>query len=279
MKRILIIGSNDIATASALRLFRSGFDVALVSLENPLDLYHFRNFSTVTIIGSKTISGVKALTFADFIYNLPEKTTINLLEFIEFSFKNRRVPVLTNKDCQIVNIESFDFIIVADADLFIKLNFGQMTNATVISCVENCPGLINYSIAVNSDFLGQVKYPFIDFPDATNKQDLKYEPVYSVKEGVFVSDKNIGDTVKKGEVIAHLNDQVVIAENEGYIDGQVRDGVIVPENAEIVRVRDYSKRSDHKILPSSSFAIAGGVLEAVLYHNKSNLNKLRKKEH
>lgn len=273
MKKTLVIGTNDIATATALRLFRAGYDVAMVCQENPLDLYHSRNFSTVIVMGSKTINGIKALTFADFIYNQPEKTTMDLSEFIEFSFRNRRIPVLTFKDYQNINHESYEFIIVADSESHKSLNQGQLLNSTLISCVENCSGLVNYSIFINNEYLGQVKYPFIDYAEHTSKKSTDELSVYSRNEGVFISGKNIGDAVKKGDVIAHIDDQIVLSENDGYVDGQVRDGLIVPENIEIIRLQLSEKDIYYNRLPSSSFAVAGGVLEAILYHSKSDSNK------
>ena len=67
-KKVLIIGTNDNATACAQRLFRSGFAISMVSQNIPTDLYYFRNYSSIVPTGSRIINNIKAHTFADYLY-------------------------------------------------------------------------------------------------------------------------------------------------------------------------------------------------------------------
>ena len=82
-EKILIIGTNDIASACALRLFRSAFNITMISPDIPLDLYHYRNFSNVQVSGSKMIDNVTARTLADFLYKQKDRQDISLENFVK----------------------------------------------------------------------------------------------------------------------------------------------------------------------------------------------------
>lgn len=265
MKKILIIGANDNATAVALRLFRSGFSIVLMCPDVSKDLFHFRNYSLLSIIGSKTINGVKALTYSDFIYNQNESEKFTIENFVDFSTKNRRIPVLVESDRLKFSFSSFNVFIICDEELYKKVEISQIPSKIIICCLENNPGLADYTIFTEREYAGQVRYPFLDIPE-TEEKISGYHSVFSDYEGVFVADKSPGDQIKKGEQIALIDNRTVIAEYEGYLSGIIHNGTIIGKDTEVARIVEARNRHNPQIIPSKSFAIAGGVLEAILYN-------------
>ena len=131
-KKVLIIGTNDIATACALRLFRCGFPVVLISPPIAVDLYYFRNYSTVLVSGSKIIEGIKARSYADFLYNLPQAPAETIDNFVNFSLNNRQIAVLGPEDFKKMSVR-FDYCLVCDLSLMdtIKVNKAE-TNFSLL---------------------------------------------------------------------------------------------------------------------------------------------------
>jgi len=263
MDKILIIGTNDIATACAVRLFRSGFHVCLISNPIPFDIFYFRNYSSVFPMGSKIVNGVKALTYADFIYN-NEKNNFSLNEFITYSFQNRQIPVLNIDDFKKVNEELFSFFIAADSGL-IKLITSSLTGLSVISCLPDKKDInADYFVYSKGNFTGMIDYPFVDYFDA-NEQNT-FSSQFAESEGIFSAEKSPGDMVKTNERIGILGDTNINAKHGGYISGLMRSGIFVPKGMELIRIETQQKLPDVKQLPSASFAVAGGVLEAIMYY-------------
>jgi len=73
--KIAILGAGNFGTATALRLFRSGFRPVLFELQNPTDLNYNRTFSDVVYRGSKAIENTfyttgKAMVITSIVLSL-----------------------------------------------------------------------------------------------------------------------------------------------------------------------------------------------------------------
>jgi hypothetical protein len=259
-KRVLIAGTNDIATASAQRLFRCGFLVTILSEDIALDLYYQRNYSPVLVSGSKVIDQVKAQSYADFIYNLTGNESKTLPAFVEYSFNNRQIAVLSRGDLKKISI-SYDYGIICEDALFDAIHLNK-SNMTLISCVAGKHAAAGYNIILNGPRSGQVSYPFLEYETADMPQQK--ETLKATQAGVFIAHKIAGDRVVKGETIAMLGDTVVKAGRTGYIAGIIRSGVIVAEGQQIASVEE-SLTDAVRELPQSALAISGAVLEAIMY--------------
>jgi xanthine dehydrogenase accessory factor len=80
---------------------------------------------------------------------------------------------------------------------------------------------------------------------------------------MFQSEWNIGDRVKKGEVVGSVNGESESAKIEGVIRGLLKNGLEVRKDQ---KIGDIDPRGDssyiHRISDKAN-AIGGGVLEAV----------------
>jgi xanthine dehydrogenase accessory factor len=83
-------------------------------------------------------------------------------------------------------------------------------------------------------------------------------------DGELVSGAAIGDRVKKGEVIALVEGQAVLAPFDGVLRGLINPGSPVEQG---IKIGDVDPRDDPKLVnlvSDKSRAIGGGVLEAIL---------------
>ena len=261
---VLIFGTNDNATACALKLYRAGFSVTLVSNKTSLDMHFFRNFSSVLANGSKEINGVKAQSYADFLYhqNVIEKPSLQ--NFINYNRKDNKISVLTKEDVFNIKIEQFNYIVICDSSICASIN---NNNIITISCQQNFDA--DYNIIQTGPNTGQVKYAFLEFE---SEEEDKLNIHYSELEGLFIAEKNPGEKCFKGEKLATIHSTPLISKFDGQIEGIVQSGIIVKKLDPLIYV-GCNKNFRANILPLESFLIAGGVLESIMFHIAlNNLN-------
>ena len=89
--------------------------------------------------------------------------------------------------------------------------------------------------------------------------------VYSPIDGIFKSKYNIGDIVKKDDVIATIDDEPVYAKIDGIVRGVIRNNTYVSKN---FKIGDIDPRvgeiNNCYTISDKARAIGGGVLEAIM---------------
>jgi xanthine dehydrogenase accessory factor len=91
--------------------------------------------------------------------------------------------------------------------------------------------------------------------------------------GILRAVRNIGDTVREGEVIATVTDVPIYAPFPGMVRGLARDGLAVEQG---MKVGDVEPRVDPRLCYLTSdkaLAVAGGVLEAVLMKLRDGIDE------
>lgn len=225
------------------------------------DRHYFRNFSSVTAIGSKEIEGVKARNYADFIYYETEIEANSFNDFLEYTFQNRQISVLSRREFLSFKNQTYNYHIVCDAELYTPLL--QDNRQNIISCISEIQNF-KYKVISSGPLRGLVDYPFLNH--APEQVSLS-EPVIienAVAEGLFIANKQAGDSCGVNEKIAQIGDLDVYAVTEGFLEGITRSGVIVPKGCPVISI-SKSKIKDPQILPVDSSLISGGVLEALMY--------------
>jgi hypothetical protein len=269
MKNILIIGTNDIASACAIRLYRAGYGICMLGRKISYDLFCFRNFSSTLQLGSKTIENIKALSFADFLFNKTSSLNLSINHYIDFTTQNRQISVLNEDDIQATDFSKFLYCINCDDDLFEKIS--TKLNLPVISCGDEKMDA-DYFVETCGTFLGRVKYPFLEFGYETINTEDTFS-INSPSEGVFFAEKSAGEFVKKNERIATVGNQEIYSSANGHILGVVNSGIIISKYREIFRLARDPIKYDITEIPVKAFSVSGGVLEAVLFH--SNLKDIK----
>lgn len=262
--RILIAGSNDIATATAIRLYRSGFSVILFSSPHPLDIHHKRTFSGAVFSGIKSVLQVTAVTFAGSIEqgDLSEEKSVN--EFVTFTHSNRRIPIVLPDDVSKLDAGRIDYLFTADAELSALLPESLQTQPVQIGLYGK--GAARYNVFANGPCRGQVDYAFLEEACSAQPEDKTgAETVRAPLEGVFTSAHSAGDLIHEKQELGRINDIPILSPITGLINGLLNSGAFIPAGivfAEIVSA-GHSELVRH--VPESAFAVAGGVLEVVLF--------------
>jgi len=274
--RIMILGAGDAGTAIALRLFRAGFEPFLVEEHIPRDLYHRRNFCQAVFSGSKTIGGLTARTLPGAIEKGDVPPDISVKKFINLQLANREIPVLSLDDLPLLKTGPPRFVVVARnllwppaaahiADETVRIGWHSLEDAQQM----------HYLVADRLPYLGQVLYPFEDYfylnsEELSGKENSGKYKVKAPLEGVFTAVKNPGDTVQEKEEIGRINDIPILAPAHGKISGILSSGLIVPQAAVFAEIDIHPKAPPAALIPDKFFNIAGGVLEALLYHEHMN---------
>jgi xanthine dehydrogenase accessory factor len=86
----------------------------------------------------------------------------------------------------------------------------------------------------------------------------------SPADGVFEAKAEIGDTVKKGDVLAEVAGIPVRAEIAGILRGLLPSGITVTKGMKAGDIDPRCERSHCFTVSDKALAIAGGVLEAVM---------------
>lgn len=89
----------------------------------------------------------------------------------------------------------------------------------------------------------------------------------SPTEGFVLAKTMIGDHVEKGDIVAFVSNEPVYAQISGVLRGLIHPKVLVSKG---MKIGDIDPRNEPKYcfsITDKSLAIAGGVLEAVLYFN------------
>jgi len=83
-------------------------------------------------------------------------------------------------------------------------------------------------------------------------------------DGRWESKADIGDGVKKGDLIGTVGDRPVKAEIDGVLRGLIRPGIQVKEGLKIGDIDPRGRREFCYSISEKALAISGGVLEGIL---------------
>lgn len=87
-------------------------------------------------------------------------------------------------------------------------------------------------------------------------------------DGQFVTQKQIGDVVRRGDAIGQVGDAPVLASIDGILRGLIRPGATVKQGLKIGDIDPRQKSAYCDTISEKARAIGGAVLEAVLsVHN------------
>lgn len=256
---VLIKGAGEAASAIAHRLHRAGFKVCVTELANPLAVCRGSCYSEAIYEKIKTIEDVTS-----------ELVPVDVNE-INRVWKEGSIPLVIDPDMTVKNLIKPDVLIDAtmtkrktkismnDAPLVVGLGIGFTAGKDVHILVETHQG----------NNLGRVLF------EGEAEKDTR-EPVviggltfgrilWAEREGVFKTDCEIGEYVESGQVIAWMDDEPLKAPVAGILRGLIRGGFKVPANAKLIEVDPVNDRSVIDSIRDKHRAIAGGVLEAIMY--------------
>lgn len=262
---IVIRGGGDIATGVAHRLFQCGYQVVILEADQPTVIRRQVSFAQAVRDSSCSVEGV----IAERAENLQD---------VQHILRGKKIPVLVDPQGQ--SIHDLKPKAVIDA-IIAKKNLGSSTDMAPI-VIGLGPGFeagkdVHAVIETNRGHqLGKVILKGFaekntNIPGTIGGYAAE-RLLRAPKAGTINLIKDIGDPVKTGEVVAKIGNQKVIANIPGIIRGLIANHSKVKKD---LKIGDIDPRSEVEFCYSISDkarAIAGGVLEALMFLNQKNKN-------
>jgi xanthine dehydrogenase accessory factor len=258
---ILIKGGGDLASGVAIRLFRSGFPVAMTELPNPLMVRRTVSFGEAVNAGRVQVEGVPAVRVDG-----PEEA----LRLLELRGAERAIPVMIDPEARCRS--PLNPAAMIDA-IMAKRNTGtSMSDAPLVvalgpgfSAGKDCHVVIETN---RGHDLGRPIFEGSAEPDTgipgeiggRTVERLLRAPVSGRIRGLV----EIGEGVSLGQVVAMVDVHEVRSRLDGVLRGLVRTGAWVDAGLKIGDVDPRFERDHCYLVSDKSLAIGGGVLETVL---------------
>lgn len=262
---ILIKGAGDLASGTAVRLSHCGFQIVMTDLERPTSIRRTVCFSEAIRTDKQTVEDVTA----EYARSIEEIPAIH---------RRRHIAVLADPNALCIQTLQPEVVVdailakrnlgtrLSDAPIVIALGPGFTAGVDCHAVIETMRGhdlgrmILSGSAQINTGIPGSIS-------GFTTERVLR-----APKDGIFYEIRHIGDTVKRGETVAAVDGEPVITAIDGVVRGLLPSGTLVTKG---MKSGDVDPRSDvgHCYTVSDKArAIAGGVLEAILYWKRRNAN-------
>lgn len=262
---IAVKGAGDLATGVIHRLVRSGFAVMATELAQPTVLRRTVAFAEAVTLGQMTVEDVTA-------------QLVTSSEDIQATIANGVVPIVVDPDGTMLKQMHPTVVVEAtlskynsgvtmqDAPIVIALGPGYEAGKDVHAVIET-----NRGHNLGRVYLQGFAEPNTGVPGAIGGYASE-RLLRASCAGMFYGACQIGDHVEAGETVAVVREMEtalevtpVIATISGILRGLVRDGLPVSMGMKVGDIDPRAVREHCFTISDKSRAIAGGVLEAMLY--------------
>jgi len=258
---VLVLGAGDLATGCAVRLRRCGFSVAMTELAEPTAVRRTVAFSEAVAAGRAEVEGVVA-------------RLVPGLDEARRALQNGEVPVLVDPEGQARGLAPAAVVdarvakrnlgvTMADAPIVIGLGPGFVAGRDVHAVIET-----NRGHALGSVILEGAAEPDTGVPGEIGGHGSD-RLLRACATGTLHALKEIGDRVAPGEVVADIGGEPVRSAIDGVLRGLLRDGSRVHGGQKIGDVDPRARREHCYTVSDKARAVAGGVVEAILYLSKT----------
>ncbi len=259
-ERILIKGAGEQASATAHRLFRCGYRVAMTDLARPHAIRRTVSFASALVEGAIEVEGVRAVA-----HRLDEAAALEREDWPD-------IPVFADPANTLVAAWRPDVVIdarllkrnldnaLADAPLVIGLGPGLVAGRDVHFVVETNRGHDLGRVVANGEAQRNTGEP--GEIGGHTRERLLLAPA----AGAFETARAIGERVEAGELIASVAGHEVRALIAGVLRGLAWPGLEVSAGQKVGDVDPRGERAFCFTLSDKARAISGSVLEIVVAH-------------
>jgi xanthine dehydrogenase accessory factor len=255
---VLIKGAGDLATGVAYRLHRSGFPLLMTELPVPLMVRRTVSFGQAVYDGETTVEGITALRVQDFEQGLV------------IARQGKNIPVLVDQEARAAG--TLGPKVLVDA-IMAKRNTGTcLTDAPLVIALG--PGFaagVDCHAAIETNrghWLARILYQGSPQPDTKTPGKVKGytsgRVIRAPADGYLRPRAQIGDRLRKGDLIGHVNGHEVRAMFNGVLRGLIHSDVPVSKG---LKIGDLDPRDVDRhcfTISEKSLCIGGAVLEAIL---------------
>lgn len=253
---VVIRGGGDLATGTALRLYRAKMQVVICETASPTSIRRTVCFSEAVRLGETTVEGVTARRA--------------VLSEVPGLLAGGIVPVLVDPEAACVGTLRPDAVVDA---ILAKRNLGTVIDMAPIvvaagpgfTAGEDCHAVVE---TMRGHYLGRVIYSGSALPN-TNVPGLiggyaGERVLRAPADGIFQGARQIGDRVRSGETMGYVAGVPMACTIDGILRGLLADGVAVTKGMKSGDV-DPRCAPEHCLCASDkALAVGGGVLEAIL---------------
>ncbi|MBN2124339.1 MAG: EF2563 family selenium-dependent molybdenum hydroxylase system protein [Deltaproteobacteria bacterium] len=254
---VLIRGGGDLASGVAWRLYQSGFRVVITETQRPLAARRMVSFCEAVFEGRMTVEGVTAVL-------IPQASGAKAV------WARGEIPVLVDPECRARNDINPDVMVDA---IMAKRNLGtSMEDAPLVIALG--PGFeagmdAHFVVETNrGHYLGRLLSQGAAEPDTGIPGSVlgitKDRVIRAPATGTWKSDREIGQRVKKGDLIGEAGGRPVTAKIDGVLRGLMRPGVPVREGLKIGDIDPRGREEYCFSISEKALAVGGAVLEGIL---------------
>ena len=259
MKNNLIIvrGGGDVATGSIQKLHRVGFKVLVLDIEKPTCIRKKVAVSQAIFDGKIQIEDILAEKASEFCQ-------------IEEIFDRGNIPVFVDPNVRV--LEKLKPLALVDG-IIAKKNLGTSKKMAPIT-VGLGPGFIagvDCDVVVETNRGHDLGRVIFEGPASANTGNPGNIEGYTTErilrspaDGYLEIIKDIGDVVKKDEVVGKVNGHYLKSNLDGMIRGMINEGVYVNKDMKVGDVDPRVIPRNANTISDKARLIGGGVLEAVL---------------
>jgi xanthine dehydrogenase accessory factor len=251
-------GAGDLASGTIHRLHRAGFAVVAAELPQPLALRRTVAFAEAVYSGSIEIEGLTG-------------TRAETLDSAHAALARGQVPVLIDPDGALLRALRPTALIdatlakhptgirIGDAQVVLALGPGFEAGVDAHAVIETNRGHNLGRVYLSGCAEADTGVPG-DIAGFTSERLLR-----APADGPLVARHAIADLVQAGEVIATVGGTPMVAQIGGVLRGLAHDGLVVQRGMKVGDIDPRARREHCFSISDKSRAIAGGVLEALLY--------------
>lgn len=260
---VLIKGAGDLATGTAVRLHRAGLQVVMTDLPQPTAVRRTVAFCQCVYDGEMVVEGVTA------------RHAAGVAEAVDCLTRGE-VPVLAEPGAEVVKY--LTFTVVLDGILAKKNTGTSISDAPIVLALgpgfvagQDCHGVVETQ---RGHDLGRLITAGAAAPNTGVPGDIcgytTQRIIRAPAAGRFAPVAQIGQTVTEGDVVATVDGTPVYAGLTGMVRGMLQGGLAVTSGMKCGDIDPRCEVRHCHTVSDKGRAIAGGVLEGILYFLHQN---------
>jgi len=266
---VVIRGGGDLGSGVIHRLHRSGMQVLILEVAQPLVVRRTVSFAQAVIEGRCELEGLTAVK-------------VDSVDEVRAAWQQGQIPILVDPEMKCLSEIAPDVLVdatLAKRDTGIRIDMAPVT----IALGPGFEAGVHADVVIETNRghdLGRLIFAGKAEPDTGAPAPVMGHASERVLRSPCVGKiehvLDIGSEVKKGDVICRVSGVDVCASFEGIIRGLIMQGREVPEG---LKIGDVDPRPIYEhcfTISDKARALGGSVLEAVLMLSRDQKNGMKK---
>ena len=257
---IVVKGAGEMASAVAWRLYMANLRrICMLDLESPLCVRRLVSFCTALESGAAAVEGVRAVAARDW-------------GGIEAAWETQSIAVVSTSDWERIDAGRRAPDVLIDA-ILAKRNLGTRKDEArlVIALGPGFTAGVDCHLVIETNRghdLGRIIASGSAEPNTGIPGDIAGHTddrvLRAPASGILESQRAIGDSVYRNDVIGHVAGHPVTARLDGMLRGLIRPGTAVTAGMKLGDIDPRAKREHCRSISDKARSISGAALEAVM---------------